>query len=343
MNLRSLFIVCIAVLLSFTGTASAQLLPGSGLTLTSSTNNPIPGQTVTITATSYNFDINTATYTWTVAGKVVQKGIGKTTFAVQAPALGKKTAIEVTGTTQDGDDFSASLLLGSGSIDLIVESDGYVPPLFRGKTSLAYQNTVKVVAMPHLADASGKEYDPSTLIYQWSKGDGTTLAQQSGYGRQSISLQGGLVPRPYVLNVTVSTRDGQAQGQNSVDIEVAAPKIMFYIDDPLYGTLWNIAAGGNIYIGSQKEASVVASPYGFNIDNSGTTGYDMKWLVNGTLRPELSSSRSVVLRAPEGQSGSSVVKLSMRNLEAILQGAEAGFGASFKASTATNEPTATFQ
>ncbi|TAK93607.1 hypothetical protein EPO05_07020, partial [Patescibacteria group bacterium] len=310
---------------------SAQGIPSSigGLALTASTNNPTPGQQVKITAASYGTDIDSATLTWTVSGKIAQQGIGLTTLSVNAPAVGKTVTVSVTAVAQNGVTISNSISIGSGSIDLIMEPDGYVPPFFPGKLPLSYQNTVRVIAVPHLADSSGKEYDPKNLVYQWKKDSGTVLQDQSGYGKQSIEIVGDVIPRPYYLIVDASTRDGSAKAEGIVQVNPQSPSLSFYTSDPLYGTLFNKALGGLITIGSQKETSVLAVPYGFSKPVNKMGNLSLTWIINGTEHPELSSSDSVILRAPDNAGGSSQIELEIKNTANILQSADASFSAVF--------------
>jgi hypothetical protein len=324
--------------------AFSQTIPSgiNSLTLTPSSNNPIPGQTVTITAVSYSFDINSATVIWTVNGKQVQKGIGSTILNVTAPSLGKKTTVDVTAVTPSSGSFTGSITMGSGYIDLITETDGYVPPFFMGKTLLAYQNNVTVIAIPHLADASGKEYDPAALVYQWKKDDGTVLQSQSGYGRQSITLAGNIVPRPYYLMVTATSRDGSAQAESLIQIVAQSPSLTFYNDDPLYGPLFNKAIGNTLYIGAQKEAKAFAALFGFNIFPGNSSALTLDWSINNVEHPELASSQSIVMRAPDGVSGMSAIALSVRGAQDILQGADGAFNVAFSASQSASSTPVTF-
>jgi len=314
------------------GAAQAQVPATSGIELTMSTDTPRPGQEVTVVARSYSFDIHSSNLVWAVDGKVVQRGVGLTTYVVKAPALGKKLAITVSATDNNGTQVSKSITLGSGSIDLIVETDGYVPPFFRGKVSPVYQNTVKIIAVPHLANAAGVEIDPKTLVYRWSR-SGRLLEEQSGYGKQSISIVGDIVPRPFVLEVEISTKDGSTKATNLITIDAGEPFILFYVDDPLYGALYNRAVGENLRIGSQKEVRTLASPFGFNKKIAAFRGnLEFSWNINGINRPELDSNQSVILRAPDETAGTSLIELRIRNLSDILQGAQAGFRASFSKS-----------
>jgi hypothetical protein len=326
--------------LIFTISTHAQGIPTNitGITITSSTDNPVPGQTVTVTAASYSFDIESATIIWTVDGKQVQKGVGLRKLETQAPTLGKKKTIGVDAVLPDGNHFKNTMTLGSGSMDLIVETDGYTPPFFKGKTPLAFQNNITIIAIPHLANSSGKEYDPASLIYQWKKDDGTILQDQSGYGKQSITLKGNIVPRPYYLIVTANSRDGTAQAQSLIQINPTTPSIVFYPDDPLYGPMFNSAINGTLNISTQRETRAFASLFGFNFSPSNIANdLSLSWIINNIKHDELSGSQSVTLRAPSGVSGSSQVYLNVRGVNNILQGSSNGFNVSFDASNSSTQ------
>lgn len=342
MLMKSRFLAfLVPVICAVSITAHAQI-PASigGLELTLSTANPVPGQAVTITARSYTIDINTAKVTWYIDGKSVKSGVGETIYEAKAPVLGKKLTIEVTATNPEGTTVRSSVALGSGSVDIIFESDGYVPAFFKGKILPAYQNEVRIIAVPHVANRAGVEYDPATLIYQWKK-NGRTLEDQSGYGKQSIILTGDIVPRPYDISLSVWPRDNSAVAESFFEVSAGSPEIQFYIDDPLYGPLFNRAIESTLRIGTNKETSVLAVPFGFNKPRVGTGDLSWEWGLNGRSQSNLSSRESIILRSPDQSSGSSNIQLNIRNTDKILQGATGIFSALFSSETKQN-PAVTF-
>ncbi len=337
--MKSRFVILLIFAFSFliaSGVSAQVPISIGGLELSASTDNPAPNQKVTLTARSYTIDINSSRVTWVVSGKTVQNAVGATVLEITAPALGKKISVNVTATTPEGRVVSASITIGSGSVDLILESDGYTPSFYKGKISPVYQNGVKIIAMPHIANSSGTEYDPRTLVYQWKRND-RALEDQSGYGKQSVFLVGDLVPRPYTISVDVWSRDNTAHAQAEWEVGAGDPDIRFYVNDPLYGTLFNRAVGSTIGIGSQKETSIQAVPFGMNgiTNNEGTLSF--AWSINNSTRSELSTSRSIILRAPEDTTGSSEVKLDIQNTDKILQHLSDAFTASFISKKTTDE------
>lgn len=317
---------CFFLLASSLHAQVAPIIPG-GLEISASSNAPVPGQKVTLTAQSYITDIRGAMVTWTVNGKVVKKGVGENILEVTAPALGGKLTIVVNASTPEHPKLENTIVVSSGSIDLINEPDGYVTPFFRGKISNMYQNSLKIVAVPHLADASGKEYDPKNLVYEWKKND-IVIQDQSGYGRQYVTIQGDLVPRPYDISVSVSSRDGGAKGSVLETVSFGTPFTRFYVDDPLYGTLLNKSVGETLRIGKEREVRIQAAPFGFNTSDT-ETGLTSTWFVNGTSRPELAGRSSIILRSPEESSGRSQVELKLQSVKQLLQQNRTGFGVLF--------------
>ncbi|MES2216114.1 MAG: hypothetical protein V4481_02350 [Patescibacteria group bacterium] len=327
-------------LISINFTQAQVPISGSELTVSASDNTPTAGQTVTITARSYSADLNASTITWILNGTTNKRAVGLTSLDVTAPAAGKRLGIRVVALTADGHSLSGNLTLGTGEIDLIVETEGYKPPFFAGKLSPVYQNSFRVIAMPHLLSAAGAEYDPKTLIYEWRKDD-YVLESQSGYGKQTISLVGDSIPRPYILSVNVHTRDNSAQSSDSISLDYTQPSITLYSEDPLYGPLFNKALGSSLRIGSEREAGVRAVPFGFNKPQEGLGQLSWVWSVNGLTRADLTAHENIILRAPDDSAGASVIGVTIRNERDILQGADAGLDVIFSASPSTSQNSTT--
>jgi hypothetical protein len=215
----------------------------------------------------------------------------------------------------------------TSSVDMVVESGGYVHPLFSGKIDPKYQNLVKIVAVPHLFTPTGTELDPKILFYQWRK-NGLVIQSESGYGKQTLSMPGEVVPRAYSITVEVSSRDKTVISEGRTNIEPLEPFISFYVEDPLYGPLYNIAVINSVRIGTQREVTMRAVPYGFNV-NQANDNFTRTWFINGIEHPELSYNDSIILRTPDKIGGSANVQLTIRNTKDILQGATSGFSTIF--------------
>jgi hypothetical protein len=294
------------------------------LQLTPSVTSPSPGQEVKITAQSFTENIDANTVIWSVDGKEVSRGIGLKEISVKAPTLGKSVKVTVTLVNSSGSKSSESITISSGSIDIIIETEGYKPPFFRGKIGPKYQNTVKIIAMPHLVDNKGVEYDPKTLIYKWSKND-RVVSEYSGYGKQFVEVQGSVVPRPYTVSLSVTSKDGIETAESIIFVEEQQAFVNMYENDPLYGPIFNKAITNSIGLGKEKEAKIIAIPFGFNRPDLSKGSLSFTWMVNNILKPEIADNDTIILRAPEGATGSSNISLEVRNKKDILQSANVLF------------------
>jgi len=309
-----------------------------GIDVASSPANPAPGSSVVVSLNSYSTDLSGATIAWTVNGKTLTKGVGMKSITVTAPTTGKKLQVMATINTLEGAQIQKLISITSGSVDIVWETSGYVPPLYLGKAPFAYQNTLTFVAMPQLVDSNGNPINPKNLIYQW-KENTFVLGNQSGYGKQSLTVTGSVIAGPVTIDVTVASADGTAHAESQIEIQPQSPSIVFYQDDPLYGVLYNSAITGSLNL-VHNQTKILAAPYGFDTTASGLV---YNWSINGVAQSSLSSSQSVVLGTNNGQQGSSDIDLNMQNTgNNILQGAESSFTATFANQTNTTTSSALF-
>ena len=308
-----------------------------GVDIEMSTANPAPGDTVTVDVKSSSTDLNGATISWLTNGNSAGKGVGLTSITVQAPAVGKTLQVAANIRTVGGADIQKVANIQSGSVDLIPETSGYVPPLYRGKDLFVYENTINIVAMPNLVDSNGKVIDPKNLIYTW-KQDSTVLGSLSGYGKQNISIKGALIARPFVIDVKVNSADGKAHAENTIAVTPASPNITFYENDPLYGVLYNKSIGDSINL-LHNQVKITAVPYGFDVGTD-ASAMTYTWMINDTLHDELASSSNIILVTPSDSTGSSAINLEIQNTTDILQDAKNSFNAIFGASANQTSPRA---
>lgn len=337
--INSLCLILIFFCLATVPVTAQSIIPTPNIDLSSSVQNPSPGQTLTISAKSFNADLNSSTLVWYINGTEVKRGIGAVNLETKAPESGKVSNVTLTAISLNGSRLNGSLSLSSGSVDLIIESDGYVPALFLGKNRPVYENKIKIIAIPHLTQKNGVEYDPDTLIYEWTRNE-SVIQNQSGYGKSSIILDGSLIPRTFTVTVNVHSRNNDAYVNGIVSIAPEQAVLTMYIDDPLYGPLFNKAITDQIDLGNEKESAVVAIPYGFNAINTDNVSYD--WMINDNLRQDLLKNQSIILRAPSGGTGTSVVSLKIKNIRNILQSASGGFNVSFSSLKGNNSSQTSF-
>lgn len=293
--------------------AQSSIIPNEAISIELRPETPRAGDDVTISLKSFATDLKRATMVWTKDGVPFLEGTGVTEATVKSPAVGKSVNVKVSIRTIEGATFSKSVVLRPGDLDLIWETSGSVPLFYRGKAHPVYQNMVTISAMPRIIDQNGVVVDPKTLIYNWKNGS-KVMQNESGYGKQTVSIEGDVIARPIEVSVEVSTRDSAYKVSGSLSVEPSEPEILVYKNDPLYGILFNKAIDDNFRF-SSEESSAEVVPYGF--DEWDRLSY--LWMINGFERQELSNKSSVVFRAREGTTGTSQISLDVRNPDKILQ------------------------
>lgn len=297
---------------------------------------PSAGQNVTIKVESYNTNLNAASIVWLVDGKNTGQGTGLTSINITAPVLGKTTVVTAVIMTTEGKEVRKAVTLKPADIDLVWESSGYVPPLFKGKSLFSYQNLIKVSAIPHFAASSGKEIDPKTLVYKWTVND-QVVQDQSGFGKQTLAISE-FLPKTFDIEAIVTTKDGTQQGRASINLEPGNPSITLYQEDSLYGIFYNKALGEKFTI-SKDEVSILAVPYFFSSVVGTKSPLTYTWSINNLEQPDISKNQSITLRTKEDAEGSSLLSLDIRNQNQILQGAHNAITLFFAKKQVEQQPT----
>jgi len=299
--------------------------PLDGVTIDASNYNPMPGQSVTITLESFSFDLNSSSIVWQVGGVVHSRGVGIKSITVKAPNIGSPLNVSAVIKSPDGTETTKVYTVKSGSVDIIWESDGYRPPFYKGKLPYIYQNSIKLVAVPHFSKTGTVEVDPKTLVYTWKVG-GKFVEGGQGYGKQSVVIASSIIPKPLEISVDVTTREQTDRASGSIVLNPTDPMLAFYEDDALYGTMYNKSITNSTSL-KNSEMKVLAVPFGFNMRNNKSI---FNWSINNIDQPELVRNRSITIRTKGDLDGSSLIGLDVRNENEILQGARNNFTVYFK-------------
>lgn len=197
-------------------------------------------------------------------------------------------------------------------------TDSYVPPFYRGKALPTPDSEVKVVAMPEIKIGSGWA-NSKNMIYAWKK-DYTNAAQDSGYGKNSFTYTNDYLDDFNNISVTASTTDQKYSSSASIKINTYQPKIIFYKNDAVLGTLWEQAlADGHKIPG---EEVIEATPYFISPKNIGVPILAWKWFINGSMVGTSGLRKNLLpVRAQPGVSGTSVIKLEIENIYKLFASA----------------------
>ncbi|MFZ2621220.1 MAG: hypothetical protein WAX85_01850 [Minisyncoccia bacterium] len=295
---------------------------------------PKAHEIVTAFLTSFMTNINAADITWKIDGKTQKTGTGETKFQFTLSSINTTTNLEVTVITAEGETVVSEYSIKPADIDLIWQAKSFVPPFYKGKAIFSHQNEITFVAVPHIASGSG-EIPAKNLIYKWSK-DGRVLESDSGYGKNTLTMTGPIISRPFTIYVEVTTLNTPDKGFSFTNITPALPSIVFYKKDPLYGIEFQKALSGIIDMGNLSEMVIIAEPFFYGTTNAGASELTYKWTVNGTVVNSDPRQTVQVFRVKEGTYGTSNISLSIENSLKIFQYVSSNFKLKFGKSTTEN-------
>ncbi|MFA5888731.1 MAG: hypothetical protein WCW47_00890 [Candidatus Paceibacterota bacterium] len=325
----SVFILSFLCIFGFFGVANAQLgLPQTGVNVELVPENPGPNETVYVSLVSYATNINSANITWKVNSKTQKSGMGEKTFSFTTGEINTTTTLEIVIETQEGETIEKTFRIKPVGVDLIWESEGFMPPFYKGKSLFSHQNKITVIALPHITSADGTQIGAKNLIYTWKK-NGSTIESVSGFGKNIYSFVSSLISRPFEISVEVTTTDNSGVGYATLNLAPSEPLIVFYKKNPIYGIEFQKALSGAEELKNSKEITVVGVPLFFGITNLNSNDLSFKWFVNGSPINNDPTQSIQVFRQQEGTSGISNISLSIENSKKILQYASSNFNLIF--------------
>lgn len=324
------FILLFVSIFGFFGVANAQFgtLPETEVGIDMVPQNPGPGEVVYVSATSYGTDLNSANFTWKTNNKTQKFGVGEKSFSFTTGDITTTTVLDIIIETRDGETIKKTFRIRPASIDLIWESDGFVPPFYEGKSLFSHQNKITVVALPHIISSGGLEIGAKNLIYIWKK-NGSVIEDASGFGKDTYSFVSPLISRPSKIEVEVSTVDDSRKGYSSITLNPSEPQVLFYKKDPINGIELQKSLQNTVELFTSKEVAIVGVPLFFGTNTPDNGELSFRWFINGSLVKDTPNQSTQVFRSIEGTSGTARIGLSIENNTKILQSASGNFNLNF--------------
>lgn len=256
----------------FAAPVFAQVDLGPSLYLAVTPQYPQPNQPVTLTVQNPLVELSERVITWRNNGIVVLQGEGETVYRMSAP--GSSERAEITASVE-GIETPVSITVAPSSVDLMWETDSYVPGLYQGRHLPSLGSTITFQAMPHLFQ-KGTEVPPAQLIFTWSSGGKTIL---SGKGKSSLNVPVAAFVDASTVTVRVTTSDKTLGAEREVSVLTTEPVVHLYFEHPLYGTMYHNALSARSDI-SDTEMSFAAIPYFAQATGPNDKLFTYIWRVN---------------------------------------------------------------
>jgi hypothetical protein len=278
---------------------------GADLTLSMSPVYPSPGANVHVEARSILMDLDTLTISWYKDGRKVGGGVGIKEIDIVAGALGSEAVIEAVV----GGGGQAQIRITPTEVDLISESDSYVPPFYKGRAMPSAGTLLHLEAIPRFKRTDGSLVAPDGIIFTWKRG-GSVIQSASGRGRATAVLESPGLFGTDLISVEARTPDDRFSGYASTYIASTEPRLLLYKDHPLFGVMYHQALGAQSVI-PETEMSFVAVPYFAEAVGADDSRLGYAWRVNGNdIAVDPSRPSEITINA-SGSSGNALIELAL--------------------------------
>ncbi len=287
----------------------------SALEIKTSPAYPGPQEEVLVSIESYHVNLNSSQIGWYLNGQLEKSGTGVKTFEFTTGNIGQSSRITMVVQTLDGFTFEKEHVINPSEMDIVWEAQTYTPPFYKGKALYSHQSGITLTAIPTITNSSGVKINPNNLIYKWTL-NSSVLPNQSGYGKNTITLPGNTNLREITITAEASTLDGTRSVKEEVVLNSNNPKTLIYERHPLYGLGFNKALK-NFNMESQ-EINLKAVPYFFDNQEDHTVNYT--WMMNNQIVSSSGNPSLLTLRREgEAVSGTALISVSMTSLSKTRQ------------------------
>lgn len=296
-------------------------------TLTFNINPEFPGPetATTVRVISYSTDLDTANIVWILNGKLTKSGTGEKIFSFKTGGVGIVSNIDVTVSPLSGPVLKKTISIVPSNINFLWEAQTYTHPFYEGKAGYSYGSSVKVTALPEFSQGDVLARSKN-LIYKWSI-NGSVMGDSSGFGKNSITVPGSIIPEPITVAVEIKSSDGNMHAKNELVLTPSWPQVLVYENSPLYGIEYGRAIPNN-YLLDNPEITLSAMPYFFSVPNRYDSALSYTWNINNK-NLELGNNADVTFKKGDS-SGSSQIKINIKDTEKILQYFNNAFTISYK-------------
>ena len=321
-------VLCIALLTSALP-AHAQFGlsdPGSALSIVFMPATPRPGEAVTVSVQSSLLNIRDSDVLWEANGKKIAQGKGASSASVTAGALGAETTIVVTVAAQDGMSATAEAVIIPTELDLLVDSDSYTPPFYRGAPRPSAGTSLRLQAFPRFKRGSAM-IPAGELIYTWRRG-GEVLGGISGRGKAAAVIPVEHIFGVDLISVEVRSADDRLAQVSSVSVAAQVPVLALYENHPLYGVLYHRALPNTASV-SGAEATFTAVPLFAQARSVYDPALQFDWRVNSAEIPANPKNPGELTINAENSSGVAFIELGVTHATNFFIDAKGAWNVTF--------------
>ena len=277
------------------------------LSLSISPQYPAAGDTIRLSLQSYALDLDRSSVVWYANGKEIAKGNGMVSTSVTAGTLGSEIVLDVVAEEESGLVGSAHAEIRPTEVDLLWETDSYVPPFYKGRALAGTSANIRAQAIARFKKTNGTMVPDTDIIFSWYKG-ATRFA--SGRGKSMVSFIGPTLFSEDRISVVAESADTTLKGSAQARIVAVDPSAELYENHPLFGVLYHRALVGSVAT-LENEQKVTAVPYFAHVLSPRDPGLSYEWHVNNSvIAPNPESPDDLIITA-NGYIGPATIGLSL--------------------------------
>ena len=171
-------------------------------------------------------------------------------------------------------------ILPPSQVDLLMGTDSYVPPFYRGRALPGAGTNTKLESIVRFQQRNGSFVSPGDIIYTW-KVDGRVLGSLSGRGRSSLVVPSPTLKDSMTVALSVRSLDNAFYGDTSITIPTEKPIVLLYQNNPLWGVMYYNALTTQNTIAA-NEVTFAAVPYFANAGYPNDPRLIYAWSINGS-------------------------------------------------------------
>ena len=319
-----LFSLCFTLSLLIPKVMHAQsfLSGNTGLRLIVSPEFPTPHTGVTVTIDDYSIETLGSTITWYVDGKEVAGVTNERSISVTTGALGKKTEVRALVTNAKTPAFSATQSITPTVVDVILESDTYVPSFYAGRALPSKESSVKALAVVH----DGTTLSDNRYSFKWTLNDevlhGGPVTGKSSTNFTMPRYDGGR------LTVEVFNTDSVLVGRKTLILNPIELEMHFYENSPLRGLSQKEIK--DTYALTREEVTIYGEPYFMNTNIISPSLVDVVWEINGEKVQSSTETPNTITLKRVGEAGDAQVSCTTVTKTRIPQFVRGTFQAFFQ-------------
>lgn len=250
----------------------------NSLSIEVSPSYPEPFSTVRLQASPVGNAERGMEFVWSVDGVVVERGVGQTTASFTVGRVGARHSVSLTVLENGAVRSRTSISIPITAVAMILETDTYTPPLYKGASLPVTGSVASIVAIPDILTSSGALANRSQLDYTW-KYNGRVISDQSGVGENVYHLS--VIPRNDIVEVEISFPGEGPIAQGRISIEPHEPELLFYVHNPLLGPVFEHAVAENFNL-RESETTLGAYPYFFSTIDRRSPALSYRWTLNNS-------------------------------------------------------------